>query len=47
MLLNDAGDIVALIDGEFAYAAPTQFVLDPPWWPSPNVPEMWHTNIDD
>jgi len=47
MLLNDAGDVVAPIDWEFTYAAPTQFALDPPWWLLLNVPEMWHTNIED
>ncbi|KAE8443747.1 hypothetical protein EG329_001427 [Mollisiaceae sp. DMI_Dod_QoI] len=47
ILLNKADDIVAVIDWEFAYIAPTQFALDPPWWLLLNVPEMWHTNIDD
>jgi hypothetical protein len=27
---NEADDIVAVIDWEFAYIAPTQFALDPP-----------------
>lgn len=47
MLLNETDNIVAMIDWEFAYIAPTQFSLDPPWWLLLNVPEMWHTNIDD
>ncbi|TVY57698.1 hypothetical protein LSUE1_G010245 [Lachnellula suecica] len=47
ILLNEADDIVAVIDWEFAYIAPTQFSLDPPWWLLLNVPEMWHTNIED
>jgi len=47
ILLNEVDDIVAIIDWEFAYIAPTQFSLDPPWWLLLNVPEMWHTNIDD
>ncbi|KAL5317510.1 hypothetical protein ACEPPN_014605 [Leptodophora sp. 'Broadleaf-Isolate-01'] len=47
ILVNEADDIVAIIDWEFAYTAPTQFALDPPWWLLLNVPEMWHTNIDD
>ncbi|KAK0117871.1 hypothetical protein ONS95_012191 [Cadophora gregata] len=47
ILLNEANDIVAVIDWEFAYIAPTQFSLDPPWWLLLNVPEMWHSNIDD
>ncbi|KAF4620086.1 hypothetical protein G7Y89_g14737 [Cudoniella acicularis] len=47
VLLNEERDIVAVIDWEFAYVAPTQFALDPPWWLLLNVPEMWHTDIDD
>ncbi|KAH7323840.1 hypothetical protein BKA65DRAFT_528625 [Rhexocercosporidium sp. MPI-PUGE-AT-0058] len=47
ILLNAADDIVAVIDWEFAYIAPIQFSIDPPWWLLLNVPEMWHTNIDD
>ncbi|KAL3427043.1 phosphotransferase [Phlyctema vagabunda] len=47
MLLNDSDDIVALIDWEFAYIAPTQFILDPPWWLLLDVPEMWSPGIDD
>ncbi|WXC59609.1 hypothetical protein SNK03_005470 [Fusarium graminearum] len=27
-------------DWEFVYAAPTQFILDPPWWLLLDVPEM-------
>jgi hypothetical protein len=30
--LNEADSLVAVVDWEFAYVAPTQFVLDPPWW---------------
>jgi hypothetical protein len=47
ILLNEADDIAAMIDWEFAYAAPTQFALDPPWWLLLNVPEMWHSGIGD
>lgn len=47
ILLNEAEEIVAVIDWEFAYVAPTQFSLDPPWWLLLNVPETWHTDIDD
>lgn len=47
ILLNKAGEIVSLIDWEFAYIAPTQFSLDPPWWLLLNTPEMWHARIDD
>ncbi|KAK3369100.1 hypothetical protein B0T24DRAFT_533558 [Lasiosphaeria ovina] len=47
VLLDEAGDIAAMIDWEFAYVAPTQFALDPPWWLLLNVPEMWHIDMDD
>ncbi|KAH8596638.1 hypothetical protein B0O99DRAFT_705955 [Bisporella sp. PMI_857] len=43
ILLNEKDDIVAIIDWEFAYTAPTQFALDPPWWLLLNVPECWET----
>lgn len=46
-LVNQEKEIVAAIDWEFTYAAPTQFVLDPPWWLLLELPEMWSTNIDD
>ncbi|WXC45789.1 hypothetical protein QX201_005485 [Fusarium graminearum] len=34
-------------DWEFVYAAPTQFILDPPWWLLLDVPEMWGAGIED
>jgi aminoglycoside phosphotransferase (APT) family kinase protein len=40
ILLNESDDIVGIIDWEFAYVGPTQFVLDPPWWLLLEVPEM-------
>jgi len=47
-ILVDAEDnILGAIDWEFAYAAPTQFALDPPWWLLLDVPEMWDAGIDD
>ncbi|KAB5518669.1 hypothetical protein GE09DRAFT_1065999 [Coniochaeta sp. 2T2.1] len=33
--------LAAVIDWEFTYAAPVQFVLDPPWWLLFELPEMW------
>ncbi|CAM1503233.1 Fc.00g080090.m01.CDS01 [Cosmosporella sp. VM-42] len=47
ILLNDSDDIAALIDWEFAYAGPTQFILDPPWWLLLDTAEMWSSGIDD
>jgi hypothetical protein len=47
ILINDANEIVSVIDWEFTYVAPTQFVLDPPWWLLLETPEMWDDGIDD
>jgi hypothetical protein len=47
ILLNQEDDIVAAIDWEFTYVAPTQFSLDPPWWLLLEVPEMWSSGIDN
>lgn len=46
-LVDDQNDILAAIDWEFTYAAPTQFALDPPWWLLLEMPEMWEDGIDD
>ncbi|KAI3391712.1 hypothetical protein diail_6876, partial [Diaporthe ilicicola] len=42
-LLDRAEDdkLAGVIDWEFTYAAPAQFVLDPPWWLLFETPEMW------
>jgi hypothetical protein len=47
LLLNKDDDIVGVIDWEFTYAGPIQFVLDPPWWLLLEVPEMWSSGIED
>ncbi|KAH8598501.1 hypothetical protein B0O99DRAFT_591776 [Bisporella sp. PMI_857] len=47
ILINDANEVVSVIDWEFTYSAPTQFVLDPPWWLLLDTPEMWDAGIDD
>ncbi|KAK4034488.1 phosphotransferase [Parachaetomium inaequale] len=47
MLLSEADDLVAVIDWEFPYAAPTQFVLEPPWWLLLDPAETWPAGIDD
>jgi len=46
LLGADSDDVAAVIDWEFAYAAPTQFALDPPWWLLFETPEMWPSGID-
>lgn len=47
MLLDESDDVVAVIDWEFTYAAPTQFILDPPWWLLLDLAETWSSGIDD
>ncbi|KAK3368664.1 hypothetical protein B0H63DRAFT_488901 [Podospora didyma] len=37
--------INGVIDWEFAYAGPTQFSLDPPWWLLLEPPESWPSDI--
>ncbi len=46
-LVNESKDIIAAIDWEFTYAAPTQFILDPPWWLLLDIPEMWPAVLED
>ncbi|KAF9767157.1 hypothetical protein IL306_000333 [Fusarium sp. DS 682] len=47
ILLDDSDEIVALIDWEYTYAGPTQFILDPPWWLLLETAEMWSPDLDD
>ncbi|KAL2756585.1 hypothetical protein ACRALDRAFT_208518 [Sodiomyces alcalophilus JCM 7366] len=53
VLIDDSGpdgevEVAAVIDWEFTYAAPTQFVLDPPWWLLFETPEMWRpSGVDE
>ncbi|KAG9228077.1 phosphotransferase [Amylocarpus encephaloides] len=47
VLVNGNDQVLGAIDWEFAYAGPTQFVLDPPWWLLLDVPEMWEGGIED
>lgn len=47
ILVDASHRIVAVIDWEFTYAAPTQFILDPPWWLLLEMPEMWPNSIHD
>lgn len=39
--------ILAVIDWEFTYAAPTEFTYNPPWWLLPETPEYWFRGIKD
>ncbi|RSL49472.1 hypothetical protein CEP54_012406 [Fusarium duplospermum] len=47
VLVDQDDEILGVIDWEFAYAAPSQFALDPPWWLLLDVPEMWDDGIED
>ncbi|KAK2021946.1 hypothetical protein LX32DRAFT_574415 [Colletotrichum zoysiae] len=47
ILLTETGEIAALIDWEYTYVGPTQFILDPPWWLLIETAEMWASGIDD
>ncbi|KAH8648692.1 hypothetical protein BX600DRAFT_475637 [Xylariales sp. PMI_506] len=47
ILLKGTDEVAALIDWEFSYAGPTQFILDPPWWLLLETAEMWPSGMDD
>ncbi|WQF84801.1 Putative protein kinase-like domain superfamily [Colletotrichum destructivum] len=47
ILLDDSDDIAALVDWEYTYIGPTQFIFDPPWWLLIETAEMWSAGIDD
>ncbi|KAN0098887.1 hypothetical protein V8E51_014550 [Hyaloscypha variabilis] len=47
VLLGPNDDVAAVIDWEFTYTAPTQFILDPPWWLLFETPEMWPSGIEE
>ncbi|KAH7018468.1 phosphotransferase family protein [Microdochium trichocladiopsis] len=46
VLLDEHFKIVAVIDWEFAYAAPAQFARDPPWWLLIRQPHHWEGGIE-
>lgn len=47
VLVDEEDKIAGVIDWEFTYVGPTQFVLDSPWWLLIEVPEMWEDGLDD
>ena len=47
ILVDEDDRVLGAIDWEFAYASPTQFVLDSPWWLLLNEPETWDNGIED
>ncbi|KAH7037055.1 phosphotransferase family protein [Microdochium trichocladiopsis] len=46
VLVNEHDKIVAVVDWEFAYAAPAQFARDPPWWLLLRQPQDWVGGIE-
>ena len=48
MVADDGSDaILGAVDWEFAYAAPAQFALNPPWWLLLQMPELWKDGLED
>ncbi|KAK2048427.1 phosphotransferase [Colletotrichum somersetense] len=47
VLVDDDDNVLGVIDWEFTYAAPTQFVLDSPWWLLIDRPETWENGIEE
>lgn len=47
LLMDKADNIISAIDWEFTYAAPAQFILDPPWWLLLDRAESWEKGMDD
>ncbi|EGD95589.1 hypothetical protein TESG_03061 [Trichophyton tonsurans CBS 112818] len=47
ILINENYKVVAVIDWEFAYAAPAEFTYSPPWWLLLETPEDWPLGISD
>ncbi|KAM0280711.1 hypothetical protein ACHAQH_003881 [Verticillium albo-atrum] len=45
VLIDEDMRVVAVIDWEFAYAAPSQFTFDPPWWLLLGEPDWWEDGI--
>jgi len=41
VLVDKDDRVVAVVDWEFAYAAPAQFTFDPPWWLLLMEPDWW------
>lgn len=46
-LVDEFNETVSVIDWELTRSAPTQFILDPPWWLLLDVPEMWSAGMND
>ncbi|GES58539.1 phosphotransferase family protein [Aspergillus terreus] len=47
ILLNEDLQIVGVVDWEFTYAAPAEFMNAPPWWLLIEKPECWPQGLED
>ncbi|KAF3481571.1 uncharacterized protein GIQ15_04330 [Arthroderma uncinatum] len=47
ILLDENSKVVAVIDWEFTYTAPSEFTYSPPWWLLLETPEDWPSGISD
>lgn len=47
ILLDADMKITAVIDWEFTYTAPVEFVFTPPWWLLLEMPEEWPGGVSD
>ncbi|KAM5437060.1 hypothetical protein MferCBS31731_005715 [Microsporum ferrugineum] len=47
ILVDEHSKIVAVIDWEFTYAAPSEFTYSPPWWLLLETPEDWPLGTSD
>ncbi|EFR04010.1 hypothetical protein MGYG_07015 [Nannizzia gypsea CBS 118893] len=47
VLIDENFKVVAVIDWEFTYAAPSEFTYSPPWWLLLETPEDWPSGILD
>ncbi|EFE41029.1 hypothetical protein TRV_04227 [Trichophyton verrucosum HKI 0517] len=47
VLIDENSKVVAVIDWEFTYTAPSEFTYSPPWWLLLETPEDWPSGILD
>ncbi|OQE05168.1 hypothetical protein PENVUL_c026G04463 [Penicillium vulpinum] len=47
VLVDEAENIVGVVDWEFTYTAPVEFSHAPPWWLLLEKPEYWPKGLDD
>ncbi|KAJ5794514.1 hypothetical protein N7457_001113 [Penicillium paradoxum] len=45
--LLPAKPIAGVVDWEFTYAAPVEFIYAPPWWLLIQKPQRWPHDLDD